>query len=335
MEELASRAKAMNKPVFLSLTPLGGDRRHLAAKVVANGSGFSTDDNWSADCFDFATDAQGPQLAAAYGRYVDFMIETFEPKWLNTVIEMNLFMNCGDVAWRSLVNVHNDIYDAVKSAHPNLIVFPSIQIDHLYGVSDDGCEPGKTQQQCFDEHYTLLNGLERDRFAVSTYPFMKHFTPAAVPADWFTRGSARGGEQMLIAETGWLAHDLIARLGDQCVTALEQDATEQADYFDRVLADAKAANAELITWWSNRDVVVEDFMGDCPCDFDATWCSFADAFRQSQGPDQMAQFFGEALLKIFGTMGIRTYEGVPRQPLFDRWQAARVDPVANGKRGRF
>jgi hypothetical protein len=326
IDSLAQRAQG--KPVFLSLTPLAGDRRHLAPKVVAQGGGgYTTVENWSADCYDFATATDGAALKQAYGRYVDFMVRKFDPKWVNTAIEINLFMVCGDSAWAGLVDVSNHAYDVTKAIDPAYVVFPSIQIDHLYGVSDNACAPNQSQTQCFDEHYAKLANLDRDRFAISTYPYMKYATPSLLPTDWFTRGSSRGSEKLVIAETGWLAHNLVARLDTQCVTALEQDANEQAAYFDRLLADAKAANAELVTWWSNRDVVVEPLMTDCPCDFDAQWCAMVDVFRQAYGTDPMSQFYGEALLKIFGTMGIRTYDGTPRQPILERWQAARADPL--------
>ena len=323
----ALATQAQGKPVFLSLTPLAGDRHHLAPKAIAQGGGFTTVGGWAADCYDFTTASDAPTWKQAYARYVDFMVRKFQPRWVNVAIEMNLFMACGDSPWAGLVDVERAAYDAAKAAAPASIVFPSLQIDHLYGVSDNACAASETQQQCFDAHYAKLANVKRDRFAISTYPYMKNATPADIPADWFTRGASRGGEQLEIAETGWLATNVVAKLDTQCVTALEQDAAEQAAYFDRLLADAKAAHAELVTWWSNRDVVDSRFMTDCPCAFDAKWCTFLDQFRTAAGADPMQQFYAEALLKIFGTMGVREYGGTPRQPIFDRWQAARVDPV--------
>jgi len=32
--------------------------------------------------------------------------------------------------------------------------------------------------------------------------------------------------------------------------------------------------------------------------------------------------------KVFGTMGIRGYDGAPHQPIFDRWPAARPASLA-------
>jgi hypothetical protein len=33
--------------------------------------------------------------------------------------------------------------------------------------------------------------------------------------------------------------------------------------------------------------------------------------------------------KVFGTMGLRGYDGAPRQPIFDRWTAARTLPITS------
>jgi hypothetical protein len=35
------------------------------------------------------------------------------------------------------------------------------------------------------------------------------------------------------------------------------------------------------------------------------------------------QYAGEVLFKAFGTMGLRRYDGTPKQSVYDRWQRAR------------
>ncbi|HKU42402.1 MAG TPA: hypothetical protein VJR89_29790 [Polyangiales bacterium] len=92
----------------------------------------------------------------------------------------------------------------------------------------------------------------------------------------------------------------------------------------RVLADAAEQQLELVTWWSDRDVLPLEPMTDCPCDFDATWCSVLDAFRgPAVGGVPQLQFLNEVLLKAFGSMGLRTYDGTPRSGHLQVWNEAR------------
>ncbi|MGH7285168.1 MAG: hypothetical protein ACRELY_26900, partial [Polyangiaceae bacterium] len=84
MKSLAGSARAMSKPVFLSMTMLNGDRTTLAAQTRIAGDGsIQTTDHWAPNCYDFATAADGAQMKAAYLAYVDYMMATFAPAYLN------------------------------------------------------------------------------------------------------------------------------------------------------------------------------------------------------------------------------------------------------------
>ena len=64
-------------------------------------------------------------------------------------------------------------------------------------------------------------------------------------------------------------------------------------------------------------------MTECPCTFSKPWCDAIAAVR-SQPSTAVAKRDAEVSFKVFGTMGIRDYSGAPRQPIFDRWTAARA-----------
>jgi hypothetical protein len=86
---------------------------------------------------------------------------------------------------------------------------------------------------------------------------------------------------------------------------------------------------DLVTWWSDRDLVVGDLMTNCPCTFDTTWCTVLDIFR---GPASTGtadtQLFGELLLKAFGTMGLRAYDGTPKAGHYAAWNRVKTVPFA-------
>ena len=301
--------------VFLSLAPLDGSRQTLAPDVNPDGT---QQPGWKPACYDLATAGDGAAIQTAYAAYVTYMIELFHPKWVNVAIEVNLFHVACPSAWDGMVALERAAYAAAKAAAPATPAFPSIQINVLDGAA-------------YNAEYAALANLQRDRFAISAYPYAiaAYATPADIPADWLTRAAAQGGEQLFFAETGWLGSDIVALAPDGlCETVLADPPEEQADYFDLLVATAKANGVEVITWFSDRDVLPPQTMTDCPCTFSQTWCNVVAYFRSLGGSDPTLQFEEEVAIKTFGTLGIRYYDGTPRQPVYSHWQTARAPALA-------
>jgi hypothetical protein len=318
IDKVVSDARAANKGVFLSLTPLNGGRNTLAPRVAADGS---RTDNWAGACYDFAS-AGGDAKRTAYVRYVNWMIDRFAPDFIAIGIEVNLFDEQCSAAWDALVVTLNAAYDAAKAKRPTAAVFPTIQLDHLLGFAKESCADQSNRQPCFDAHYTRLAALKRDRFAMSTYPYLSGLTnPDDVPADWFARAPTRGAERAVIAETGWLSTPIeVEGAPGQCAKAIDFSEATAKKWLDRVLAARTAQDMDLVTWISDRDVLDDRLMTDCPCTFDPDWCALRDYYRDAGGPDSAVS--GELALKAFGAMGLRRYDGTPRPTLIDSWQQA-------------
>lgn len=327
MAELAAQARATGKDVFLALAPLDGDRAHLAPDVVASAAGFDVVHGWSPRCHDLMTAGDGAALRTGYARYVDYMVRLFQPRWTNIAVEVSLFhLHCA-AAWDGMVALERGAYDAARAAAPAAAAFPSFQLDVLNGQV--ACPPPRTPAQCHEAEYAAIAPMSRDRFAISTYPyaFAGFARVEDIPADYFTRAAARGGERLVIAETGWLATSAVVTDQDaQCRTALASSPAAQAAYFDRVITDAARHDIELVTWISNRDFLHPQVMTDCPCAFSQPWCDVVRSVRGQGTP--VEQRDAEVGFKLFGTMGIRDHGGAPRQPIFDHWTAARARPIA-------
>jgi hypothetical protein len=324
---LSSFARGAHKQVFLSVSPLDGSRSTLAPRVRTVSGAEVMESGWAPRCWDARTAPDGPTWRDAYVRYVEWMVDAFQPEFLNVGIELNLWdINCPS-AWEGMVDVVNAAYDAAKARSPATRVFPSIQIDALYGMAPGSCPPGVDAGVCYETGYAHLARVKRDRFAVSSYPYLGAVpTLDALPTDWFTRAASRAGERTLIAEAGWLSTPLVAQSsGGTCFTALTSDEDLAAAYLNRLLSDAQRAGMELVTWISDRDLIIAPLMTDCGCHQSAEWCAVRDLFR---GPPPSGtvdtQLQGELLLKVFGVMGLRTYDGAPKPAVYRRWQQARA-----------
>jgi len=327
MTALAAFPRAAQKQLFLSVSPLDGSRSTLAPRVRLTSGTEVVESGWAPRCWDARTAADGATWREAYVHYVEWMVDTFQPELLNVGIELNLWdVNC-PAAWDGLVDVVNAAYDAAKARRPSAIVFPSIQIDALYGLAPGSCPAGVDAGVCYETGYAHLARVKRDRFAISSYPYLG-VVPSldALPADWFTRAAARGGERALIAEAGWPSTPVVAQSsGGTCFTALQSSDDLTAAYLDRLLSDAQRAGMELVTWISDRDLIIEPLMTDCGCHQSAEWCAVRDLFR---GPPPTGavdtQLQGELMLKVFGAMGLRAYDGTPKTAVHRRWEQARA-----------
>ncbi len=310
MTAIAQSVAATGKNTFLSITMLNGGRNSLAARTtIVNGTVQSTD-HWAAQCYDFASAPDGAAMKQAYLAYVGWMIDLFAPTYLNIAIEVNLFFDQCPASAAGVVDVSNSAYALAKTKNPALVVFPSIQIDHLYGYDSSTCPDAGQRAACFQNLYAQIAPLKRDRFAMSTYPMLGVASaPSDIPNDWFARGAAVAGERPLIAETGWNSSSLVAQLDDgSCYTAFTEVEANEESYLDFVLSSAAADDLDLVNWWSDRDLVVTQLMTACPCTFDQVWCEVLDIARgpATDGGGE-PQFYGEVELKAFGTMGLRDY----------------------------
>ena len=326
-------------PVFLSLALVGGPgRAFLGPEAVVNTAGELAAPNTAyAPCFDFDSD-DGPAKQEAFVAYAEWMIDRFSPDWLNIAIEINLFESVCPAQWDALVRAEGAIYDALKASHPDLVIFPSVVLEELYGVT--GCETAiedclTAADATYRAHLESLSALKRDRFAISTYPYQLEAidSPAAIPADWFSR-AAQNGEPLLIAETGWSGKDIYVPPYGASVDTCEgcqrwraASADDQAAYFDRLMAEAETHKLDLITWWSHRDLLPVGMTETCDFSpYSGSWPAVIEVFEQlyAESHPEASCFLGHAVFKQWGAMGIRDYDGQPRQPIHDRWTAARA-----------
>ena len=205
------------------------------------------------------------------------------------------------------------------------MVFPSFQVEHLRALPNEACLDGEAKADCEARHREEIGGLKRDRFAVSVYPYSEWSHAGDVPDDHIT-GLVPDGERMLISETGWISEDIRAEGSLGCQTLVQTSPEEAYGWMTTVLETAESADAELLVWWSNRDLLEEGVSSSCPCDPDSGHCETIEAFRAAFGDDPDTAMFGEMVYKAYGTMGLRHADGSPKEPLASCWAATRERP---------
>ncbi len=329
MDRLAEQAADNGRKVYLNLQLAGGTgRRHRPDKtlILDNGKVWKIEPYGPA-CPAWFGGQEADEHRQAWLAYLEWMIARFEPVWLNYALEIHFFKDCPE-RWPEMVAMTELAYDTARQADPDLIVFPSFSLDHLYGLAPDTCPDELSADACLRRNLKQIEAIPRDRLAISTYPYGHEFidSPEDLPDDWLSRLVELTGERLVIAETGWPAHPIKARLGQQCLTVVDSDAQQQIAYFDWLVDQAGQLDVELLTWWSGHDLLPADVVQDCPCS-DPDWCPLVDLFRESFGTTPTDQFWGEVMFKFWGTMGLFDHAGQPRDGLLERWQAERARNV--------
>jgi hypothetical protein len=331
---LANDATLTGTPVALQMALM---RDYMVSKAYAANGALKLDRTWAPRCFDLSSD-MGSAIGYSYVNYVRWLTSLFNPKYVVVMAEVNLYYAAcgGDTAgWRALVGIERNAYDAAKAINPASVVFTSFKLEELYGNSLNGFDVAQ---------YEAMAGLKRDRFGISSYPFGLpgpnggFANPYQLPADYFSRVRSRYPQEqrMLITETGWNSKSIGVFYQGTCVPALVYSQPSFAGaYMEFVLYSAWINDFEMITWWSDRDLVARSVMDTCyppvppassTCGADA-WCLSIATFR-----DEYQAYWSapeaELVYKVFGAMGLREYDGTPKPELMAWWNWALTIPMS-------
>ncbi|MDX2266633.1 MAG: hypothetical protein NW208_00915 [Bryobacter sp.] len=327
IQKLANAAKATGKPIALQLAL---SRDYMVSKAYAENGALKLDRTWAPRCYDLSSPL-GQYISNAYLNMLRWLSTLFQPKYVVTMAEINSFYTlCGreSSGWTAMVAVAQAAYDAVKATLPSAIVFPTFQLEQLYSNSLHGFDAPQ---------YNALAVLKRDRFGVSTYPAGVAPNPYLLPADYLTRTKVRFPQEkrIYIAETGWNTVNIAVTVNNSCIPNLTYTTeTFAADYLRFLLYYAYVENFEMVTWWSDRDLIERAPMTTCygalprqapSCSGDA-WC-LAMADYQADYAAFWTPTEAEFIFKVFGSMGLRTYSGTPKlEPMF-WWKTFQTMPL--------
>lgn len=315
---LRDQAKASNKVLYLALSPLG-DRTTLAPKVDAAGNPVA---HWApvdaAGCFAFSTDANAAKYRTAYVNYVNYLVKLLQPSFLSPGVEINIQFTRCPAEKAAFFNWYSQMHQAVKTANPALTMFPTYQLEFLYGVADvQAACPGISVAACFDQRLTEALSLPAERIAFSSYPISWKFRTeyaGNLPTDTYSKLQAKTSLPIWISETGWATvpvratymHGSSSTCGLEVLPASIANETEQANYLKWLLAEAQTRRFETVIWWLNRDYLDGNVAATCPCSGANDTCSLADTFYTLAGTG------AEALLRSFGNMALYRYDGSAR-----------------------
>ncbi|MDG1944709.1 MAG: hypothetical protein P8J17_10670 [Halioglobus sp.] len=337
VRELLSDMSKVERPLLLQL---GLARQNMVGAASDEDGTLKVDLTWAPSCYDLS-DPEAKGIGDAYVNYTMWMVREFKPAYVVNFAEANIFYaKCGGAgaAWNALAAIQRRAYEAIKAWDPTIIVFASFNLEALYGDKLDGWN---------EEQYQGISLMAYDSFAMASYPFGIRneegvfATPYDLPADYFSRvlGFHPDEKRLSVVETGWNNVSISVGEENECFENFPySDQSFAADYFEFVLNSATSYQFLLLTWFSSLDVLPKNVVDTCYVRTDGRdpesdacmqdyWCLAVNQAKNAVAIPGATALFSEVLLKAFGTMGLKEYDGTSRGLLLDRWREVLALPL--------
>jgi len=252
------------------------------------------------------------RFRSGFHAYVDYLVERFRPKFLALSFEVNMYEKRCPEAWGDMEAFLNAEYDRQKSAHPDLPVFHTHQVDVLWEAEERSSPCFGFRRDCLARNVSAVAGLKGDLFALSAYPIPAYVSNGRfLPEDYLTVLAPLTGKRLAVAETGYPSATVSGLSAGQCVPGLPSSSEEQTWWMDRLLFDAERADMPFVVWWANHAPLPFASLDGCQCAGSSPACGFLNLLPQD----------AQTALRFFGLMALRDHDGTPR-PALTRWTAA-------------
>ena len=180
-----------------------------------------------------------PAVVDAYLRYVDLILEHYQPRWLALAVDMDQIARANPSGFAPFEAAYRQAYARAKAQRPGSAVFATFQLEDLQGLLQ-WVAPHPPQWPLVQRLSDVL-----DLLAVSTFPSFVFPFVTEIPAEYFSR--LRAFEKPLaLVPVGYAAGS--GRGGLTYGTE-----SGQANFLRRVLAEAQAQQWELLVWLAPRD----------------------------------------------------------------------------------
>ena len=228
---------APGKKIFLSIAPLNLSRREKADYYKESGTNItdSIKNIWLQRSFD------DPNLAEAYVNYCSYLIDHFNPEYVNYGVESNAD-NWDPLKFNAYKQFLSAVYSKLSLKYPTIPFFISFM------VSENPVGFSLASQLV---SYTDYIGLSAYPYTSVSSSFDGNTDPAKFPADYFTRFiDLDKSKPFVFAETGYISEDLQVPAFN---LNKKGNANWQQAYLEKICVLANERNAKFIIWFCQKD----------------------------------------------------------------------------------
>ncbi len=234
-QEINTRKSKTGRAVFLSVSALDLDRISKAKYYLYSGLADSTKQRWQSMAFD------DPRVVMAYVNYMNYLISSFNPIYINFGVESNS-ENWDPAVFTKYKTFIASVYAQLKAGHSQLPLFISyMAIDHPTAVAN--------AQQLIA--YTDYIGISA--YPYGAYPFFtgNGSNPDELPANFFTKYlDLAPSKPWGFAETAYIAEPLIIPNWGISINGTEN---WQDKYLQLILALSNSRQAKFFIWFCHKD----------------------------------------------------------------------------------
>lgn len=222
------------KEVYLAITPLAFERDRLAQRWASDGDNKPLPEEWA------GYRLNDEHVKTAFLNYARQAIRHFKPKYAAIGIETNIVISKAPEKWDDYVELHSFVYDALKREFPDVLIFPTVQYEHLRGIENDAKKNVVMQMPKVRE---LMK--KSDLLALSTYRFGKGHND---PSPEYFKPALSLGKPIAISETGAPSKEF--KIFGWPIKGSPED---QKEYVSFILSEAAKHDFEFVINWVNID----------------------------------------------------------------------------------
>ena len=223
------------KKIFLSVAALNLSRSEKADYYDSNNVPDSIKNYWKKLPFDDS------KVVKAYINYISWLIDTFNPVYVNYGVESNL-ETWNPPQFILYKNFLSQVYIQLKTKYPAIPFFISFM------VTETASGYNYASQLL---PYTDFIGLSAYPYVIVSSSANGNTDPANFPADYFTKFiNLDSSKPIAFAETGYIAQDLVIP-----AISLNKQGTEkwQKDYLELICKLCNQQRAKLLIWFCHKD----------------------------------------------------------------------------------
>lgn len=229
-----SRTPASMKS-FLSVSPLNLTRREKSDYYGKSSIPDSIKLKWK------SLPVNDPKVVTAYVKYMKWLIEKFNPIYVNYGVESNVLLwdPAKFILYKDFIG---KVYSQLKVSYPNLVLFVSFMVDE----SVEGFNYAKELLP-----YTDWIGLSSYPYIIVSSSANGNTDPRNFPANYYERYiELDPSKPFAFAETAYIAENLVVSSA-----GLNKQGNEnwQSDYLDIVCKLSNKYNAKLFIWFCSKD----------------------------------------------------------------------------------
>lgn len=202
-----------------------------------------------------------PNVKTAFLNYAIAAVEALQPTHLALNVEANILLAKAPDKWAAFKEFNAYVYTELKQRYPNLVVFSTIQYEHMLGLTEESRSLAIQLRHLYadvleSEVKSLLE--HSDLVAISTYPFMIENNRFVKPdgrldQDYYERAYALAaalGKPLAFEQTGFISRDLY--IESRGVTVPGSDARQQ-QFIEHLLRDSHVEDVAFVINFISHD----------------------------------------------------------------------------------